>query len=38
MEKWPADGSRSRPNTDGLSKRGLHNQSTDPARLISAAE
>jgi len=37
-EKWPASSSSSRPNTLGASKRGKHSQSTDPARLTSAAE
>ena len=37
-EKWPAESSRIRANTAGLSNRGRHSQSTEPALLTSAAE
>ena len=36
--RWPASSSSSRPSTEGLSKRGKHSQSTDPARLTRAAQ
>jgi hypothetical protein len=36
--KWPAASSSRRAKTAGPSKRGKHSQSTDPARLTSAAE
>ena len=36
--KCPASESRMRANTAGASKRGKHSQSTEPARLTSAAE
>ena len=38
IAKCPPSGSRIRANTAGESKRGKHSQSTDPARLTSAAE
>src|SRR5215469_129684 len=38
MDQWPAWSSSSRAKTDGPSKRGKHSQSTEPARLTSAAE
>jgi hypothetical protein len=38
IEKWPPSSSRMRANTAGASKRGKHSQSTEPARLTSAAE
>ena len=36
-DQWPACSPSSRPKTDGLSKRGKHNQSIEPSRLTSAA-
>ena len=36
--QWPAWSPSSRPNTDGLSKRGNDSQSTEPARVTSALE
>src|SRR5215831_18191522 len=38
IAKCPAPESRMRANTAGASKRGKHSQSTEPARLTSAAE
>src|SRR3989440_7554933 len=38
MDQCPACSSSSRAKTDGPSKRGKHSQSTEPARLTSAAE
>ncbi len=38
IAKCPPEGSSSRQNTDGPSKRGKHSQSTEPSRLTSAAE
>ena len=35
--KWPASASSSAANTEGLSNRGRHSQSTLPSRLTSAA-
>ena len=36
--QWPACSPSSRPNTDGLSKRGNDSQSTEPPRVTSALE
>ena len=38
IAKCPPSESRMRANTAGASKRGKHSQSTEPARLTSAAE
>ncbi len=38
IEKCPAASSRIRAKTAGLSNLGRHSQSTEPARLTSAAE
>ena len=38
IDQWPASGSRMRPKTEQLSKRGKQSQSIEPARLTSAAE
>ena len=38
IAKCPPSGSRTRANTAGPSKRGKQSQSTEPARLTSAAE
>jgi hypothetical protein len=37
IAKWPPSASRMRAQEAGASKRGEHSQSTDPARLTSAA-
>ncbi len=38
IDQCPAVSSSSRPNTEGLSNRGQHSQSTDPSVVTRAAE
>ena len=38
MEKWPPSSSRTRPSTDGESKRGKQHQSMEPSRPTSPSE
>ncbi|GAC1501217.1 MAG: hypothetical protein NVS2B15_23650 [Pseudarthrobacter sp.] len=38
IDQNPAASPRRRPKTEGLSNRGRHNQSTDPAAFTKAAD